>query len=103
MHHVTYQYNADGNINFGDVQNKMEVTSQLEHLLAEVAKAIEAGDIKAAMKVLSAFLKLEFARVTDFLREQWRQVGPELQATFETLAKAFTFSFTDVRSTIFEI
>jgi predicted DNA-binding ArsR family transcriptional regulator len=40
---VTYQYNAAGNINFGAVQNKMEVIVELQKLQAEVTKAIEAG------------------------------------------------------------
>jgi hypothetical protein len=41
--HVTYQYNAAGDINFGAVRNKIDVVSQLEKLQAELAKATEAG------------------------------------------------------------
>lgn len=41
--HVTYQYNAAGDINFGAVQNKMEVIGQLENLQTELKRAIEAG------------------------------------------------------------
>ena len=41
--HVTYQYNAAGNINFGAVQNRMDVIGELEKLQTEVNKAIEAN------------------------------------------------------------
>lgn len=41
--HVTYQYNAAGDINFGTVQNKMEAIGQLENLQAELKRAIDAG------------------------------------------------------------
>jgi hypothetical protein len=41
--HVTYQYNAAGDINFGAVQNKMDVIQQLEKLQAEVNKAAKEG------------------------------------------------------------
>ena len=43
--HVTYQYNAAGDINFGAVQNKMELVTQLEALQTELAKAIQQGAI----------------------------------------------------------
>ena len=41
--HVTYQYNAAGDINFGAVQNKVDVIAELEKLQVELAKAIEAN------------------------------------------------------------
>jgi hypothetical protein len=41
--HVTYQYNAAGNINFGAVQNRMDIVGELEKLRAEMSKAIAAG------------------------------------------------------------
>jgi hypothetical protein len=41
--HVTYQYNAAGDINFGAVQNKMDVIQQLERLQAEISQAAEQG------------------------------------------------------------
>ena len=40
---VQYQYNAAGDINFGAVQNKMEVVAELGKLQAELAEAIRAG------------------------------------------------------------
>lgn len=40
--HVTYQYNAAGNINFGTVQNQVDVLDELTKLQAELTKAIEA-------------------------------------------------------------
>jgi hypothetical protein len=42
---VNYQYNVNGVINFGNVQNKMEVVSELEKLQTEVTKAAESGDL----------------------------------------------------------
>ncbi|MDJ0619527.1 MAG: hypothetical protein QNJ63_22760 [Calothrix sp. MO_192.B10] len=44
---VTYQYNAAGNINFSDVQNRADLVSEIEKLKAEVAKAREAEVIDA--------------------------------------------------------
>ena len=41
--HVTYQYNAAGNINFGLVHNRAELVGQLEALVAEVQRARQAG------------------------------------------------------------
>jgi hypothetical protein len=41
--HVTYQYNAAGDINFGAVQNRMDVVAELEKLKAEFERAHEAG------------------------------------------------------------
>jgi hypothetical protein len=43
--HVTYQYNAAGDINFGAVQNRMDVVAELEKLKAEFDRAAEAGII----------------------------------------------------------
>ena len=40
---VTYQYNAAGDINFGAVQNKMDLVAQLEALQAELNRALEQG------------------------------------------------------------
>lgn len=40
---VTYQYNAAGNINFGAVQNKVDLVAELEKLQAEMAAAIQTG------------------------------------------------------------
>ena len=40
---VNYQYNAAGNINFGSVQDKVDVSEELQKLLAEVRKAAEAN------------------------------------------------------------
>jgi hypothetical protein len=42
---VTYQYNATGDINFGMVQNRVDLVGELEKLKAEVSKAREAGEL----------------------------------------------------------
>ncbi|MBW4543058.1 MAG: hypothetical protein KME25_01210 [Symplocastrum torsivum CPER-KK1] len=44
---VNYQYNAAGNINFSDVQNRADLISELEKLKAEVTKARDAEVIDA--------------------------------------------------------
>jgi hypothetical protein len=41
---VNYQYNAAGDINFADVQNRRDVVEQLEKLQAEIKKAV-AGNV----------------------------------------------------------
>ena len=41
--HVLSQYNAAGDINFGAVQNRMEVVGELEKLQAELRQALQAG------------------------------------------------------------
>jgi len=40
---VTYQYNAAGDINFGVVQNRMDLVSELGKLQQEMTKAKQAG------------------------------------------------------------
>jgi hypothetical protein len=45
--HVTYQYNAAGNINIGSAQNRIELISELEKLKAELSRAASAQVIDA--------------------------------------------------------
>jgi hypothetical protein len=45
--HVTYQYNAAGDINFGAVQNRVDLIGELEKLKAEFSKAGDAQVIDA--------------------------------------------------------
>src|SRR5215475_6202966 len=40
---VTYQYNAADDINFGTVQNRMDLVGELGKLQAELTKATQAG------------------------------------------------------------
>lgn len=42
---VTYQYNAAGDINFGAVQNRMDLVGELEKLRSELTKAVDAEAI----------------------------------------------------------
>jgi myo-inositol-1-phosphate synthase len=44
---VTYQYNAAGDINFGNVQNRADLISELKKLKDEISKAGEAEVIDA--------------------------------------------------------
>jgi hypothetical protein len=41
--HVMYQYNAAGNINFGAVQNRVDLVDELEKLQTELTAARRAG------------------------------------------------------------
>lgn len=41
--HVTYQYNAAGDINFGAVQDRVDVIRELEKLQTELPKAVQGG------------------------------------------------------------
>jgi len=41
--HVNYQYNAAGDINFGAVQNRMDLVTQLEALRVELDRAVAQG------------------------------------------------------------
>jgi len=40
---VNYQYNAAGNINFGSVQNKVDVVPELQKLKDEIRSAVQAS------------------------------------------------------------
>jgi len=44
---VSYQYNAAGDINFGQVQNQAQLVAQLAALKAELTRAKEAGVVNA--------------------------------------------------------
>ena len=44
---VTYQYNAAGNINFGNVKNRVDLVEELEKLKVEISKAKDAKAIDA--------------------------------------------------------
>jgi hypothetical protein len=44
---VTYQYNAAGDINFGAVQNRMDLIGELEKLKTELSRAAAAQVIDA--------------------------------------------------------
>lgn len=61
---VTYQYNANGNINFGAVQNRMELVTELEKLKAEFDRAVQQNvfDVETAIET-DAKLKLIIAEV----------------------------------------
>ncbi len=48
---VNYQYNAAGNINFGMVQNQIDLVDQLEALKTEIRKAGEANAIDGELVI----------------------------------------------------
>lgn len=58
--HVTYQYNAAGDINFGAVQNRMDLLAQLEALQTELDRAVAQGvfeDEEVAVETEAALKK----------------------------------------------
>jgi hypothetical protein len=48
---VNYQYNAAGDINFGTVQSKLEIVSELQKLQREIQRATEAGAVDADVAI----------------------------------------------------
>lgn len=48
---VTYQFNAKGDINLGDVQNKAEFIAELRKLISEVHLASKLGSIQEEVGV----------------------------------------------------
>jgi hypothetical protein len=54
---VTYQYNAAGDINFGTVQNRVELVAELEKLKAEFDHAVQQNvfDEETAIEAESKF------------------------------------------------
>jgi hypothetical protein len=56
---VNYQYNAAGNINFGRVENKVDVITELQKIQDELKKAVQSGalDEETAIDVESSLKK----------------------------------------------
>jgi len=48
---VVYQFNAGGDINFGNIQNKTEFVAELRKLISEVQLASKSGNIQEEVAV----------------------------------------------------
>jgi hypothetical protein len=48
---VNYQYNAAGDINFANVQNKANVATQLQKLEEEVTRAAQTGSLSSEVAI----------------------------------------------------
>lgn len=48
---VTYQFNANGDINFGNIQNKAEFVAELRKLISEVRLASKSGSIQEEIAI----------------------------------------------------
>lgn len=48
---VTYQYNVQGTINFGNAQNQADVVAQLKILKNEVLKALDSGTLDEEISI----------------------------------------------------
>jgi len=81
---VTYQYNAAGNINFSDVQNRADLVSELEKLKAEVALA---GDSKVIDAEVVTDAQYQIQKAVD----QAKKSEPNKPAILDHLSKAKEF------------
>lgn len=81
---VTYQYNAAGNINFGAVQNRADLVSELEKLKAEILKARDAQIIDAE---IVTDVQYQIQKAVD----QAQKPEPNKNAILEHLSKAKDF------------
>lgn len=80
--HVTYQYNAAGDINFGAVQNRMDIVAELEKLKAEFDRAREAGVFSDEDTVIDAKYQLDKAA------SQAKKLEPDKKSVLEHLEAA---------------
>lgn len=81
---VTYQYNAAGNINFGNVQNRVDLIGELEKLRDEISKAGETEVIDAEI-VTDAQYQIQKAV------DQAKKSEPSKKSILEHLDKAKEF------------
>ncbi|MCA2621845.1 MAG: hypothetical protein EWV49_21235 [Microcystis aeruginosa Ma_QC_Ch_20071001_S25] len=81
---VTYQYNAAGDINFGNVQNRADLISELKKLKDEISKAGEAEVIDAEI-VTDAQYQIQKAI------DQAKKSEPSRKSILEHLGEAKEF------------
>jgi hypothetical protein len=81
---VSYQYNAAGNINFGNVENRTDLIGELEKLKAEILKAKD-GEIIDTETVTEVQYQIQKAV------EQAQKTEPNRDAILEHLSKARDF------------
>ena len=79
--HVIYQYNAEGDINFGAVQNRLDVVGELEKLQTEMSKAIEAG-------VLEGQTAIDAKYQLDNAVYQAKEAEPDKKTVLDHLSEA---------------
>jgi hypothetical protein len=80
---VIYQYNANGNINFGIVQNEADVAAELYKLQEEVKKAVQSGVLEEEVAVDVNFA-IEKAAI------QTKKPDPDKNSAMDYLNKAKT-------------
>lgn len=78
---VTYQYNANGSINFGMVQNRVDVVSELKKLHSEVIDATANGAIEAEVSN-------EVKYLLDKAMTQAQKPDPDKKTIMDHLAEA---------------
>jgi hypothetical protein len=79
--HVTYQYNAAGNINFGQVQDRAQLVAALDRLRQELADAARQQAIDADTEADASY-QLQKAGL------QARQPEPDKKSLLDYLQKA---------------
>jgi hypothetical protein len=81
---VNYQYNAAGNINFGQVNNQADLVDELEKLKSEVAKA---GDAQVIDAEIVTDIQYQLQKAV----EQAKKPEPNKNVVIEHLNKAKDF------------
>jgi hypothetical protein len=79
--HVTYQYNAAGDINIGAVQSRPDLVGELEKLRGEVDRAASAGAID---KEIATDAKYQIDKAT----QQAEKPAPDKDAVVDHLTAA---------------
>jgi hypothetical protein len=79
--HVTYQYNAAGNINFGAARSVEEFSRELGKLREEVARADTSGALESGVA-------LDTTYQIDKAAQQARQASPDKDALVDHLKTA---------------
>ena len=83
---VTYQYNAAGNINFSSLQDRVDLTAELEKIQDELMRAVQQGAIDEEIavdvdsKIKKAIIQTEKKQpnkksILDHLREAQELIG----------------------------
>ncbi len=81
---VNYQYNSAGNINFGNVQNRTDIISELEKLKDEISKA---GDAQVIDAEIVTDVQYQIQKAVD----QAKKTEPSKSSILDHLGKAKDF------------
>lgn len=84
------------------VEKFQALKADVETAIGGVTDALQAGDMKLAIEVAWAAIKLEWAKGTTFLKQNWEEFGPWIINTAidiaAGIAKAFSDGFAQIRN-----